>query len=102
MRNLNKIVLLFIPLASSLSAQQVPVGARTGTARRVMGDRDNGKGVASLFEKTRSTLKAPHVGRISSTLNTVGTRRKISFSATFHPYLRRSVPAVSSPDRQEG
>src|SRR5437773_4288309 len=68
MRNLNKIVLLFIPLASSLSAQQVPVGARTGTARRVMGDRDNGKGVASLFEKTRSTLKAPHVGRISSTL----------------------------------
>jgi hypothetical protein len=67
MRILSKIALTLVSV-SCLSAQEarVPVDGTSATGRRVMGERDKGKEdeVATLFEKTRSGLKIPHLGRI--------------------------------------
>lgn len=109
MENLSKIVLLFILLAGCLSGQQIQVGATTATARGVMGERDKGKEdeVATLFEKTRSGLKASHMSRIEDrdileeqicTVALSGMPSSIHRdSATFAIY-KTSQPDVLSPE----
>jgi hypothetical protein len=109
MKNLIKIVLPFILLAGCLFGQQVPVGAKTATARGVMGELDKGKEdeVATLFEKTRSGLKASHMSRIEyrdileeqiCTVALTGTPTSIHRdSATFAIY-KTSQPDVLSPE----
>ena len=110
MRILSKIALTFVSM-SCLSTQeaQVPVGTASATARRVMRERDKGKEdeVARLFERTRSGLKVPRLGRIEyrdilqeqiCTVAFTGTPTSIHRDSAIFAIYKTAQPDILSPE----